>query len=114
MLENNKIILKKIISEIDIGMNFLDNVNLEDFLKTEKLNYATAMVFVNISEFTRRLDHDFKKNNLQIDWREMSDFGEKIIQNYYLIAMDDIYFTVKRDFPELKAQIEKILEAEEE
>ena len=112
MLVKNKIILEKIISEINIGINFLNDITIEEFLKSELLKRATAMVFVEIGEFSKTLDFEFKKNNLQIDWREISDFGEKIIQNYFSIRMEEVYNAVKNEFPELKAQIEQILESD--
>lgn len=48
MQHRDEIIIKKVISEINIGMEMLGETDLESFLKDEMLKRALGMTVINI------------------------------------------------------------------
>ncbi len=48
--------------------------------------------------------------NPQIEWKKIAGFRDVIANKYDIIDMESVYDTIKYNFPELKAEIEKILE----
>ena len=49
MQHRDKIVLQKILSEIDMGKQLLGDVTLEKFLKNEMMRRAIAMTVLNYS-----------------------------------------------------------------
>ena len=113
MQRRDKIILQKIILEINKGINFLGTATLEDFLNNEMMKYAVAMVAINIGELVKGLTAEFRLANNQVAWKSVAGFRDIVAHRYETLRMEEVYDTVKNEFPEIKAQIEKILESEE-
>ena len=49
-------IIKKILLEINIGSNMIQNLKLTEFLKDETIKRAVAMTVINIGELVRQLN----------------------------------------------------------
>ena len=113
MQHRDEIILQKIISEIEKSFIFFGDNTLEDFLDNEILQYAVGMISINIGELVKNLSDDFRKNNSQVAWKSAAQFRDIVAHKYETLRMVDVYKTVKEDFPELKKQIEEILENEQ-
>ena len=113
MQHRDKIILQKIISEIDKGLMFLGDTRLEEFLNNEMMKYAVAMTAINIGELVKSLTPEFRIANNHVAWKKAAAFRDIVAHKYETLVMTDVYNTIQKDFPELKAQIEKILESEE-
>ena len=72
-----------------------------------------TMSILRIGELVKNLTADFRKNNPQVKWKAIAGFRDIIAHKYDIVDMNEVYNTLEKDFPELKLQIEKILEAEE-
>lgn len=114
MQRRDKIIIKKIILEINKGINFLGDTTLEDFLNNEMMNYAVAMAAINIGELVKSLTPEFRTENNHIAWKEAAAFRDIVAHKYETLRLEQVYDTIKKDFPEFKAQIEKIFESDAE
>lgn len=62
MQHRDKIILQKVISEIDIGFQMLVDAALEEFSSDEKLKRAISMTVINIGELIKNVTDDFRKS----------------------------------------------------
>ena len=113
MQRREKIVLQKICSEIDVVLRFLEGVTLEKFLSNEILKRATGMTAINIGELTKNLSMEFRENYPQVAWKDAARFRDVIAHKYETLDMTDVYKTITEDFPEMKLQIEKILESDE-
>ena len=58
MQHRDLIVLKKVIDEIDIAEQMLNDVSLEDFLKNEVLKRAVSMTIINIGELIKNVTED--------------------------------------------------------
>ena len=112
MQRREKIALQKICSEIDFVINFLKDVTKEEFLQNEVMKRATGMTAINIGELTKHLTQEFRKNYPEIAWKKATAFRDVVAHKYETLDMEDVFNTVTKNFPELKAEIEKILETE--
>ena len=54
MQRRDEIVIKKVISEIEIGLEMLGDTDLDAFLKDEKLKRALGMTVINIGELIKR------------------------------------------------------------
>ena len=113
MQRRDKTALKKIISEINITFEILGDTVLEEFLKNELIKRATAMTAINIGELVKNLTPELRLENNDVEWKKIAGLRDIAAHKYATLDMEQVYFIVKKDFPELKAQIEKILVADE-
>ena len=112
MQHREKIILQKICSEIEIALKFVENKNLEEFLQDELIKRAVGMTSINIGELTKNLTQEFRQNHSEIAWKDAARFRDVFAHKYETLDMQIVFDTVTKDFPELKSEIEKILETE--
>ena len=112
MQRREKIALQKICSEIDLVLKFIGDKKLEEFLADELLKHAVGMSAINIGELTKHLSAELRQNYPEISWKKAAGFRDVVAHKYETLNMEDVYKTITEDFPELKTQIEKILETE--
>ena len=87
-------------------------ISEEKFLKNNLLKMAMTMAILRVGELVKNLDFEFRAENPQIKWKAIAGFRDIIAHKYEAVDMEEVYKTIKGDFPELKLQIEKILETE--
>lgn len=109
MQHRDRVIIQKIISEIDIGMDMLGKENLEDFLIDEKLKRAISMTVLNIGELIKSISEETRKDYPKIPWKAIAGMRDITAHKYQTLRMEDVYYTVQNDFPPLKEQLKKIM-----
>ena len=82
MQRREKIVLKKICSEIEIISDFLQGINLEEFLADEKTKRAVGMTAINIGELAKNLSQEFRQNFPEIEWRKAEGFRDIVAHKY--------------------------------
>ena len=110
----DKTVLQKIISEINMAVEILGDSTLENFLTDEKTKRAVSMTAINIGELVKSLTPEIRLANNHVAWKEAAALRNIAAHKYETLDMNQVYDTVKKDFPVLKAQIEKILESDAE
>lgn len=114
MQRREKIALQKICSEIDLALKFIGDKKLEEFLQDEFTKHAVGMAAINIGELTKHLSAELRQEYPEIAWKKSVGFRDIVAHKYETLNMKDVYKTVTEDFPEMKSQIEKILEIDAE
>ena len=113
MQRRDKITLQKILKVLEETLEIFGDTSLEKFLSNKERQFAMTMSILRIGELVKNLTADFRKNNSQVKWKPIAGFRDIIAHKYDIVDMNEVYNTLEKDFPELKLQIEKILEAEE-
>jgi len=70
------------------------------------------MTTINIGELVKNLTSDLKDKYKQIPWKAVAGMRDITAHKYQTLRMEDVYNTIKSDFPVLKEQIENILQNE--
>ena len=109
MQHRDKIIIQKIISEINVGVQLLGDITLEDFLKDEMLKRAIEMTVINIGELTKNISQETRTEFPFIPWKAISGMRDLAAHKYQTLRMEDVYQTAREDFPQLKEQLENII-----
>lgn len=108
MQRRNVIIIKKIISEINISFKLMGDISLEEFLDNEMLKRAIGMTVINIGELVKNITDDVRNQYSTIPWKEIAGFRDITAHRYQTLRMEDVYNTVKLDFPEIQKELLKI------
>ena len=109
MQHRDKTTLKKILVAIGEATEVFGDVSEEIFLTSKMLKLSMAMSVIRVGELVKALTPEFRSGNPQVPWREIAGFRDVATHKYDTIDMSELYGTIKKDFPELKLQIEKIL-----
>lgn len=110
MQHRDKIILQKVIGEIDIGIEMLGQTSLQDFLLDEKLKRAVGMTVINIGELVKNITDEMRVMHPEVPWKAIAGMRDIAAHKYQTLRMEDVYNTVEQDFFSLKLQLEKILD----
>ena len=110
MQRRDEIILQKILIVIEETEEIFADTLLENFLKNNERKLAMTMSILRIGELVKNLSQEFRIENPQVEWKKIAGFRDIIAHKYDIVDMESVYDTIKYDFPELKMQIEKILE----
>ena len=110
MRRRDLIILKKIISEIDIGLEMLGIADLDQFLVDEKLKRAVSMTVINIGELIKNITEETRVQYRQVPWKAVAGMRDIAAHKYQTLRMEDVFYTVKKDFPDLRQMLNNILE----
>ncbi len=114
MQHRNKIALQKILEIIKETLEIFEDTSLENFLNNRERQLAMTMLILRIGELVKNLTMEFREKNSQVKWKPIAGFRDIIAHKYDIVDMKEVYSTIKKDFPELKMQIEKILESDME
>ena len=109
MERRDRIILQKVLSEIDIAQEMMGGCTLEQFKGNEMLMRAVGMTVINIGELVKNLSDETRLAFPHIPWKAIAGFRDVAAHKYQTLRMEDVYETVVTDFPTLKRQIEQIL-----
>lgn len=109
MQHRDEIIIKKVITEINIGMEMLGETDLESFLKDEMLKRALGMTVINIGELIKNVTEETRKEHSDIPWKAIAGMRDITAHKYQTLRMEDVYTTVKEDFVSLKNSLKSII-----
>ena len=110
MQHRDKVTLQKILIAIDEATEILKNVSKEEFLLNNTQKLAMGMSIIRVGELVKNLDFEVRRENPQVEWKDIAGFRDIASHKYDIIDMKEVYDTIKNEFPELKLEIEKILE----
>lgn len=108
MQHRDSIILEKIISEIDIALGMIKNIEFDSFDNNEILKRAVCMTVINIGELVKSISSETRTGCTDIPWRAIAGFRDIAAHKYQTLHMSDVYKTVTEDFPELKNKLSDI------
>jgi uncharacterized protein with HEPN domain len=84
------------------GVNFVEGMEYEDFIRDDKTIFAVIRVIEVIGEAVKKIPEDVKKEYPEIPWREMAGMRDKLIHGYFGVNLKRIWKTVNEEIPPLK------------
>lgn len=101
--------LRHILDECEFIIGESGNLRKEAFLGDETLKRAFVRSLEIIGEAVKRLPEEFRKEHGRIDWRAIAGTRDKLVHDYFGIDYDIVWDIVVNEIPELKTQVERIL-----
>ena len=109
MNRRDEIILRKVLSELDVARIMLNGSSLQNFLYNEMLKRAVCMTVINVGELVKNLTEECRLSHPEVAWKEIAGFRDIAAHKYQTLRMEDVYETAVTDFPDLQQKIAKIL-----
>ncbi len=109
MNHRDKVTIEKIISELEMADELVKEISVEKFMSDERTKRAVCMTVINIGELAKIITKETREKHPHIAWKEAAGFRDIAAHKYQTLNMDDVYTTVKQDFPEFKEQLNELL-----
>lgn len=103
--------LRHIIAEAEYLLASSRNLSRENFLADETLKRAFVRSLEIIGEAAKKLPDEFRAKHPDAEWRAMAGMRDRLIHGYFGVDYELIWDVVHSKIPELKREIETILEA---
>ena len=98
-------ICDKLLSEIAVAKDLLQDVSEEAFLCDERTARAVCMTLINIGELVKNLTPDLKNAHPEIPWRAISGMRDVTAHKYQTLRKGDVYHTCVEDLPIFEGQL---------
>jgi len=95
------------IKEID---SYTVNIPFEEFKSNSMMIYASVKQLEIIGEAASKITKHFIKLYSEIEWREIIGLRNLLVHEYFGIDEEIIWGIIKKDLPELRIKINRILE----
>ena len=102
--------LNDIYDSINKGITFIGEMTFEEFSKDEKTQFALIRVIEVIGEASKKIPTEIKDQSKEIPWREIGGMRDLLIHDYFGINIQVVWETAKKDLPELKEKIQKLIQ----
>ncbi|MDP3043606.1 MAG: DUF86 domain-containing protein [bacterium] len=109
MQKDPKIFLEHILESINKIEKYVKDIDESDFNNNFLVVDAVVRNLEIIGEAARNLDDNFKSANIHIPWRDIADFRNVLIHEYFGVDKEKIWLVIKKDLPELKKEIKILL-----
>ena len=114
MQHRDRITIQKIIDEIDIGIKLLGTSSQEEFLENELLKRALGMTCINVGELVKVVSENIRQQYKEFPWKAVAGMRDITAHRYQTLRMEDVFITVRDEYPQLNRQLRSILEKEQE
>ncbi|MEJ5172226.1 MAG: DUF86 domain-containing protein [Hydrogenothermaceae bacterium] len=101
--------IEDIIEAMEKAMEFVENMEYEDFIKDDKTVYAVIRALEVIGEAVKNIPYEVRSLYPDIPWKEMAGIRDKLIHDYFGVDLLIIWRTVKFSIPNLTSAFDKIL-----
>jgi uncharacterized protein with HEPN domain len=104
-----RLYLTDILEAIGRIEKYVENITLADFSRNIMVVDAVIRNFEIIGEAAKQISAKTKKENPQVQWREMAGMRDKLAHEYFGVDTEILWKTAKLRLPTLKPQVEELL-----
>lgn len=104
-----KLFIYDIKDSLEAILSYVALMNLETFMIDRKTYSAVIREFEIIGEATKYLPEDLTQKYNEIEWRDIKDFRNLLIHEYFGVDHEIIWNTICKDVPKLKITIDQII-----
>ena len=102
--------LKKMIEYINKALKYTDGCDFKSFSSNEEKVDATVSAISQIGELVKNISKETMEKNPNIEWIIIKNLRNKIVHDYEGIKLNFIWDIITKDIIQLKVNLEKILE----
>lgn len=95
----------KILAEIAVIDELLEEMSEAAFLADERTSWAVCMTLINIGELVKNLTDELKAAHREIPWRAIAGMRDITAHKYHTLRKEDVFHTCVQDIPLFKQQL---------
>jgi uncharacterized protein with HEPN domain len=101
--------VEDMLDAMDKAELLLESVTYEQFEADFRINFAVVRALEIVGEAAKRLPADLRRQYPAVPWKVMAGMRDRIIHGYDVVDLQIVWDVVKRDIPQVKPRIRKIL-----
>ena len=101
--------IRHILDEIDYILNRITDMDYETFVRDETLKRAFVRSIEVIGEASKKLPHDIKAMQSDIEWRKVSGMRDRLIHDYFGVDYTIVWDVAANKLPDLRAKLQNLL-----
>ena len=109
MQHRDYITIRKIISEMNIGISLLGDTDENAFMNDEKLKRALGMTCINVGELVKVITDETRDKHKNFPWKAVAGMRDITAHRYQTLRMEDVYNTVHDEYPKLMKALQQIV-----
>ncbi|MBD3155697.1 MAG: DUF86 domain-containing protein [Candidatus Aenigmarchaeota archaeon] len=109
MKKDPKIFIKHILENIEKIEKYTKGIDKEKFLKEEQIQDLVIRKLEIIGEASKNIPKKFREEHEGIEWVKIAGLRDKLIHHYFGVDLELVFDLVRKNIPELKIKIQKIL-----
>lgn len=106
--------LQHILGEIEFILDSTKTLSYNEFLENEKDKRAVTRSLEIIGEAIKNLPKKLRNRYPYVDWKSAAGLRDRLIHGYFNVDYDIIWNIMRDELPQLKRQIESIIQEIEE
>ena len=91
-------------------LEFTVNMSYEEFRNDKKTIYAVTRCFEILGEAAKHIEEDVRVKYPCVPWKMIAGMRDKLIHEYFGIALEIVWSAVQGDVPELRRDLAPVLE----
>jgi len=107
---DQKLYLYDIRDSIEAIFSYISDMDKDEFIQDRKTYSAVIREFEIIGEATKNLSEDIIEKYNEIEWRDIVDFRNILIHEYFGVDFDIVWNVIQQDLPRLRRTIELIIQ----
>ena len=109
-MRNTELYLKDILAAIDSIENFVAGMEWAAFQADDKTTSAVIQKFEVIGEAAKQIPEEIRQKYSHIPWKGMAGMRDVLIHSYFKVDQKLVWQTVKESLPEIRPEIQKVLD----
>ena len=106
-----RLYLNDILESITLIMQYTGALTIDEFEEEIEKQDSIIRRLEVIGEAVRQVSEEFKKENPDIPWRDIGDFRNVLVHEYFGLKIDRVWKVIHKDLPKLKEQISQLLKS---
>lgn len=90
--------------------SYIAGKDKQKFLDTTLVQDAVLRNLQVLAESTQRMSDATKESAVEVDWFKIAGFRNVLVHDYLGIDIEQVWNILEKDLPELKRQVEKLLQ----
>ena len=110
MKRDNTVYLHHILDAILYIESYTQDITEEEFMINHLIQDGVIRQLEIIGEAVKSLSDNIRSKYNNVPWQDVAGMRDVLIHHYFGVDLDEIWLTLKNDIPELKKNIQKIVD----